>query len=320
MKLEVPISEDVVDELREFWGDIFGGPGDMPKELFLGAEQEHIDTTVYVERREGRLAGTCFFNLSRATALGGFGGVATSPELRRTGIGTRLSGEALEDFLRSGGEALFLGTGEANAARLYYRLGWRRLANTNVMANIAGPRSPEEFLVDYFRAVEPPITIGPATTAVRTPMIPLLVMPHDLQVLDANPEGMFSTRHRLQPSCGGLYAKYDTITKDDGGAWFAASAESGQVVGLSSVRLDGSGGCHVDGFAHAGFLDSWTGLLGSAIDWGSARGASTIVGRVSVEDHHKRALFESLGFRDVREGDAFQLGDRLVGSRHFQLN
>ena len=184
-----------------------------------------------------------------------------------------------------------------------------------MLVNIAGPRSPEEFLVDYFRAIELPITIGPATTAVRTPMIPPLLAPHDLQVLDANPVGMFSTRHRLQPSCGGLYPKYDAITKDGSGAWFAAYAKDGRVVGLSSARMDGSGGCRVDGFAHAHFLDAWTGLLRSAMDWGVGQGASTLGARVSLEDYEKRALFESLGFRDVGPGDDFQLGDRVVGSR-----
>ena len=155
-KLEVPLPEDLARELYAFWERIFG-PGDMPLDLFLGSEHRHNDNTVYMMRQGERLAGTCMLTVSRAAPmLGGFGEVATEPDLRRGGVATRVCRAAVEDFRAGGGEALFLGTGNPEAARIYYRLGWRRLAGSNIWANITSDRSPEEFLVDHFRSVSPP--------------------------------------------------------------------------------------------------------------------------------------------------------------------
>ena len=315
IKLDVPLSEDLARELHRFWWDIFEVPGDLPPEVFVGSEAEHNRNTIYVERAGDRLAGTCSTTTSRVVpSLSGLGEMATDPELRGAGVGTALGRQAVEDFRACGGQALFLGTHNPDAARIYYRLGWRRLARSNVMANITSGESPEEFLVDYFRAIEPPILIAPATPAVRIPMIPLIVTPLDWQILDANPVGMFSTRHRLQPSCMGQYAKYEAVVRDRHGAWFAAQAAGGQVVGLATARLDDSGACQVDGFTHRRFGDSWEGLVRAAIDWAIARDASPIRARLSVEDEEKRALFESLGLRAAGPGEGFELDGRTVDS------
>ena len=319
-KLEVPLPEDLARELHGFWEGIFGSPGDIRPEVFLGSETEHNSNIVYLRRRGQRLAGTCNTTTSKAVpALGGFGEVATDPEFRGAGIATELCRQAVEDFRATGGQALFLATGNGDAARIYHRLGWRRLARSNVMANITSGDSPEEFLVDYFRSIGPPITVGAATPAVRIPMIPLVVMPHDWQVLDANPVGMFSTRHRLQSSCMGQYPKYDAVVRDGRGAWFAAYAAGRQVVGMSTARLDGSGACQVDGFAHRRFADVLDDLVRAAMDWGAAKGATVISALLSVEDEAKRDMFESLDFREAGSGDEFELDDRSVASVRMEM-
>ena len=62
-------------------------------------------------------------------------------------------------FRDEGGEVLFLGTVNPAAARVYNRLGWRRLAGSTVYANVTADLSPEEFLVDWFRGVAGPVTV-----------------------------------------------------------------------------------------------------------------------------------------------------------------
>ena len=319
-KLEVPLSEDLARELYAFWERIFG-PGDMPLELLLGSERRHNDNTVYLMRQGERLAGTCMLTVSRAAPmLGGFGEVATEPDLRGGGVATRVCRAAVEDFRAGGGEALFLGTGNPEAARIYYRLGWRRLAGSNIWVNITSDRSPEEFLVDHFRSTRPPITVAPATPHVRVPMIPLIAAPHDWQVLDANPDGMFSTRYRLQPSTMGQYPKYQAVAEDGRGAWFAASARDRSVVGLSSARLDDDGRCRVDAFTHRSFDAHWEALARAAIQWGESHGSSALRARVSVEDEQKRALFESLGFREAGPGADFELDTWNVPSLWLEVS
>ena len=317
MRLEAPLEAPLVDELFELWEAIFGGPIDVTPEALLGHESAQTRMTVYLRRRSGKLAGACLLAVSRGLpSLGGFGEVATSPEVRRRGLASELCRHAVDDFRERGGQGLFLGTDNPDAARIYYRLGWRKLAGANVMANISNGRSPEEFLVDYFRDLGP-ATVKAATPADRVPMIPLLVSPHDWQVLDSN-AAMLSTRYAVQGSCLGLYRRYSAVVEDGQGAWFSAVTEGGYVVGLSTARLDGDGGCRVDGFTHKAHVRSWAELIRAAGDWGAGRGASSTWADVSAEDEEKQSLFESIGFRNTGPGEPFDLGGRHVAALRFE--
>ena len=313
MRLEAPLEPGLVDELFAFWEPIFGGPIDLTPEALLGSEGTQSRITVYTRRLESNLAGACLVASSRTLpALGGLGEVATSPLARRTGIATELTRQAKDDFADGGGQALFLGTVNHAAARIYFRLGWRKLAGANLMVNIVDGRSPEEFLVDYFRCIGS-VEVREPSPADRAPMIPLLVSPHDWQALDFN-TGMMSTRYSVQDSCLGLYRRYMALTQDGRGAWFCASDDKGQLAGLSTARLDAEGGCSVDGFTRKEKADSWRELIQGAVDWGVDRSASPIQATISVEDEEKLALFESAGFKSVGAGESFDLGGREVGT------
>ena len=319
MRLEAPLERMLVEELFGFWEPIFGGPIDITPDTLLGSEGAESVIAVYMRRLGERLAGACLVATSNTLpALGGLGEVATGPEARRTGIATELTRQARDDFSDRGGEAMFLGTVNHAAARIYFRLGWRKLAGANLMVNVLNGDSPEEFLVDYFRGIGSVEVRGPSP-ADRVPMIPLLVSPHDWQVLDSN-AGMLSTRYAVQDSCLGLYRRYSALTRDGWGAWFCASDGRGQLAGLSSALLDGEGGCRVDGFTRGEKPDSWEALIGMAVDWGASRGASAIRATVSVEDEEKLSLFESVGFRDVGADESFDLGGREVGTVRLQLD
>ena len=318
MRLEAPIEAHWVDDLFEFWTSIFGGPIDVTPEVLLGHEVPETIITVYVRRLAGKLAGACLVATSKGMpSLGGLGEVATSPDARRSGIATQLSHQARDDFGERGGQALFLGTGNPDAARIYFRLGWRKLAGANLMVNVLNGDSPEEFLVDHFRDLGPATVRGPSP-ADRVPIIPLLVSPHDWHVLDSN-IGMLSTRYAVQDSCLGLYRRYLALAADGRGAWFCAGTSLGQVVGLSTARLDGGGGCRVDGFTHRNHLGSWKALIQAASDWGAGMSASPIWATVSVEDDEKRSLFESVGFRYTSPGEPFDLGGRQVSTLRYDL-
>ncbi len=314
MKIEAPLEPELTRELFEFWASIFGEPpDDLPPDVFLGAEVEQNDNVVYLVRREGRLAGTCALTVSRsAPGLGGFGEVATDPSRRRSGIATALCAQAVDDFRSRGGEALFLGTGNPAAARVYHRLGWRKLAGANVMANVTSRESPEEFLADYFRGLGP-AKVRPASPEIRIPIIPLMVRPHDWQALDSN-AAMFSTRYAAQNSCMGIYRRYNNVARDGRGAWFAAVTDDCGVVGLSTARLESEGGCLVDGFAIESRMEVWEALIDAAVGWSEAAGARAVKAVVSVEDEEKRALFGGLGFAHAGRGRPFTLGDREAAS------
>ena len=320
MRFEAPLPAVLVEELFAFWGAIFGESvePDLPTGVFLGQEKEHNRNTVYLHRRGEQLAGTCGLTVSkRVPILGGLGEVATNPEFRGSGIATELCGQAVDQFRQGGGQVLFLGTGNPDAARVYHRLGWRKLAGTNVMANISSGDSPEAFLVDYFRNLGT-AAVRTATPQDRIPMIPLLVSPHDWQVLDSN-AAMLSTCYSGQVSCMGLYRRYAAVARDNRGSWFSAVTDSDRVVGLSTARLQDSGGCRVDAFARKDHQSVWNELIHAVMEWGARSGASSFEATVSVEDEEKHALFESIGFRTAGWAEPFDLDGREVKSVRLKL-
>ena len=314
MRLEIPVPEDLTDELFDFWDGIFGRNPDVTRGVFLGDEVEDNHNVLFIERREGTLAGTCLVTTSRSIPrLASFGEVATNPAHRRSGVATELCGQAVQAFKEAGGEAIFLGTGNAAAARIYYRHGWRFLAGSGVMANVTDGDSPEEFLVSYFH--EPgPASVRVASAAERVPMIPLIHTPHDWRVMDSNPlGGICSTRYAKQGSCNGLYPRYESVRDGGRGEWFAARTEDGRVVGLASARLDDGGSCRVDGFAHKRHVDAWPDLIRAASRWADDR-VDAHHGVVCVEDEEKQLAFESLGFKIGSSDEPFVIDGREVGS------
>ena len=315
-RYEAPIPHDLALELFHFWDRIFGGVDpDVPMEVFLGEEVNDTQVICYLERDGDTLAGTCGISISKAVPrLAGLGEVATEPRYRGRGIAARLSQLALTEFADQGGEVIFLGTGNPAASRIYHRLGWRKLAGANVWANVITGDSPEEYLVDYFRAPSS-VSIAPGDAALRVAMVPLLLAPHDWQVLDGNlTEPMISTRYAVQDSCMGLCRKYLYLVARDDADWFAAKTGDGRIVGICTARVDDGNVCWIDGFTHARFDESFGALIETAIEWGALRNADRFAARLSVEDVDKQNAFESLGFRRGEAAGVYALGNRDVAA------
>ena len=311
-RIETPIQEELARELFTFWEEIFGPEDpDIPIGVFLGDEAEHNRHVVLIERDNGHLIGTAGIMTPRANSeFAGIGEVATRPENRGQGIAGRLCQQALDDFTEQGGEVVFLGTENPAAARIYHRLGWRRIAGSTVYANVVNGDSPEEHLMDYFRTSSP-VTISAGDASLRVPMIPLLLTPHDWQILDGNlPTPMISTRYAQQNSCMGLCRKYYYLVKQPNAEWFAAKTNDGRLVGIATGYIDTDNVCHVDGFVHARFGESYNALIGAAIGWGHKRKSGRITSRLSVEDEEKRAKFEDIGFRAGSIQGTFDIADR----------
>ena len=307
-----PIDNHLTDELYEFWDRIFGGQHDIPPGAFRDDEIADNRYDVYFERREDHIVATCNILASHdLPTLGGLGEVATDPAHRRQGLATRLCQRALTDFGKRGGEALFLGTENWSAACLYHRLGWRKLAGSNVMVYVTSRESPESFLVEYFRRPSR-VTIKAGGPFLRIPLIPLLNTPHDWLVLDVNAQ-MVSTRYQTQTSCNSLYRRYQSPLENDRGRWFAAVTDDHRVVGVSTAILDESRGCCVDGFVHSRFENCLPDLLASALNWGETVGSDNVYTLIGQDDSSKQIVFESLGFRQRDEQPVpFQLADRQI--------
>ena len=318
---EAPLPADLRSELISFWEETFGTDYDFHG-LLAGEERGINCQLTYVRRMGDELMGTaCLVYAERQAGqpdgpiIGGFGEVATAPAHRRQGTAAQLCALARDEFAHRGGAAVFLGTGNPDAARIYHRLGFRKLASTNVMAQVNAADSPESFLESHF-AAGASVEICAGSVRARCHMIPLMVCPHDCKVLDAN-AGVLSTRYAVQSSCMGLFPRFQRVA-EVGGTWFEAWTGDGRLVGMATARRMERGVHLIDGFTHGRYAAAWEELMAAALQWSAERGAERCRADVCVEDEDKRARFRSLGFRTGGEGDGFEIAGRSVASRRLE--
>ena len=250
-RTEPPLEENQKEQFVALWEGIFETSYDFLENTLTGAEAKFNSDLFYSISRDGETAATSHVTAARRDpGIGGLGEVATAARHRRQGMAAAACERALQDFGDNGGEALFLGTGNPDAARVYHRLGWRKLCGSNAMVALSRRQSPEEYLVDYFRGGQPG-EIRPASPEVRVAMIPLIHTPHDWKILDAN-VGIHSNRYQVQPSVMGLYPRYESLLST-GGTWFELRCDRGRTVGLASAP-DGGGRCLQDRRIHPSAL------------------------------------------------------------------
>lgn len=246
-RFDAPLSEELIGELCSLWRQIYAQDYHSEVPVHAGQEKQYNHNTYYFIRHSGKVISVAHITISRGDPrLGGLGDVATIPEYRGRGLALKLCQLAADEFEMCGGEALFLGTANSVAARVYGKVGWQFLPNSDVMLRVTAAEGPQEYISNYFNsAAHLPVEISEGTPRQRIGMIPLIVQPHEWVALDANVE-LFSTRVSKQVSCMSLYPKYEQIEKS--GKWFAAQRSDGATVGLASVKLIDREIAQVDAF------------------------------------------------------------------------
>ena len=309
-----PLREDLAGRLLSMWARIFAVSYDSFRPILLGDESEWNDDTYYLAWDGEEVVGSSHLTVPKADRrLGGLGEVATPAQYRGRGIATELCRHARDAFFDQGGEALFLGTENPVACRVYERLGWSQLVGSTVMGNFRTATGPEDFLKRYFVS-EGPFDAVTGSPRFRIPVIPLTLIPQNRFVLDAN-TGLGSTDHFVQRFCMSLYPRYQRITTKDRGAWFAAVSGEGLLVGLSTAVMDERYTCWLDGFTHPSFREVWHTLIDAGIGWATRKKAAATAARVAPDDGGKQEMFEQLGFEAAGEAGAIWIGELTLPSR-----
>jgi len=174
-----PLDPISVREMYDLWKLAFriDIEPDITSDVLAGNEKDANDVRVYREFINGRIAATAIVvSPLDLPELGALGEVATHPLFRNRGLATDLCRQLLEDFREQSGEALFLGTVNPAAARIYEKFGWSHIPNTKLMVNLAGEESPHDFLTNYFADLTP-IGVRIAQSSSRIPIIPLIISP-----------------------------------------------------------------------------------------------------------------------------------------------
>ena len=150
--LTTPLPTNMVAELVAWWESIFELDLQWLWPVLSGGETEHVDSYLYVARKQQEVVATCHLWHSRSDRrLGCLGEVATAPDHRQRGLGKRVCTMAANDFEGQGGQALFLGTSNPAAANMYEQLGWGRVPGSNAMVHLKNTASCREYLADYFQ-------------------------------------------------------------------------------------------------------------------------------------------------------------------------
>lgn len=300
--VETPLDNNLIDELICFWEEIFGYT--YSRKILEGDEVRYNRNLIYIARDKTKVVGTCNLTLPcHTTTTGGLGEVATSPEYRGHGLASTLCENALADFSSLGGHALFLGTENPKAEKVYGRLGWQRINDSQVWVNLLGHSSVDDFNEDYFKAGSS-IRIVEGSASQRIPLIPLVVYPHKSKMLDSN-TGMFSTTHTIQKSCMRLYPYYRNHEENLDSIWLCALNEADSLVGLSTaVKKDSN--YIIDGFAHPSYWYALPELITEACRL-LEHNKEKIRVFVAKEDTEKLRVFMQLGFKKVCETDENEL-------------
>lgn len=314
---EPPLNTRFIDELLSLWATVFQCSFSEMEHVLRGDELAANTDVIYAARDGEQLAATCHLTISGADPqLGGLGEVAVPDTFRRQGLATTLCEHARKEFFDQGGEALFLGTVNPTARRIYARLGWQQLPGSTVMVCLKQQQSGE-FLERWLDPISGPRSVRPAGSDIRVPMIPLALADHPWTILDAN-VGLFSTRYVIQNSCMGLYPRYEKVMKE--GAAFASWSDSDQLLGLATVKVDGTG-ARVDGFTLGfdKFGDRWQKLIRSAVAWTAKRSISECIASIAVADETKQAAFRSADFAEVSSDDDIVIGERRIETKRFRF-
>lgn len=246
---------------------------------------ENIDI-VLLAKENGILAGAIHGTISRQEPhIAGLSAMFTTQEARGIGLGKKLFGQMIETLESRGVTAIFLGTSNPIAEKLYASFGFRYLFGSGVMARFASG-AVACFNKDRFESPSGEICIEEGSPKMRMPVVPLALSRLNYKIYDAN-LGFANPEVLTQYSCMGLYPRYMELA-EQGGCYFGAFDEAGVLGAAATITKDGC----FDGFAHPAYEEALQKVFLKA-------NASHMV--VADMDDAKIALAEKLGLRKAEK-------------------
>jgi GNAT superfamily N-acetyltransferase len=267
-------------------------------------------THYFLARVGAQLAGVCWYATSPYDlTIGCLAGVATAVTMRRKGIARFVVQRAMDDFLRAGGQAMYLAFSTESAARLYEQLGFRREGGHLMRYLPARDFDAEQF------APAARVVFARVQWSDMPRVLPLYLFPHPCRLLDHKSE-IYSRSAVPAARCVGVFMKvWETVAACDG-EWFLLETDDRRVVGAVTFYPEGVGHRYCangraitdasplaeaafDFVAHGNFWnDATRALIGELIaSFRERRDARGLICRCHASDLEKMAMAEALGFR-----------------------
>ena len=253
------------------------------------------------------LVGTIHATIPRSCpTVCGLSAMATHPSVRGKGLGRILFAKIIEEFESQGVTAAFLGTSNPIAAKLYHSLGFSFLSGSHVMVRYCRGDTVD-FCREHYAPVREDCRILIDNSALRIPMIPLVLMGGNTKVLDVN-TGLFHRDFVIQRSCMGLYPRYETLLAK-GGHFYAATDEKGIVGAILSTKPT-EAGIRADFYC----CDGFEGLLSKLMD----ACTDNVYLQIAECDTKKQELAQKLGFSLYGKEEILQCADVYLPFRFYQ--
>ena len=273
----------------------------------MGAEVAVNNDIVWEAWEKDLLVGTIHVTIPKSCpTICGLSAMATHPSVRGKGLGRILFAKIIEEFESQGVTTAFLGTSNPIAAKLYHSLGFSFLSGSHVMVRYSHGDTVD-FCREHYAPVCKDCSILSDDSAIRIPMIPLVLMGGNTKVLDVN-TGLFHRDFVTQRSCMGLYPRYDALLKQ-GGHFYAASDETGTLGAMLST-MPTELGIRADFFCCDGFEGQLSKLLSAC--------EQDVYLQIADCDEKKQSIAQQLGFSPVGEVQMLRCGDVWLPFRMWQ--
>ena len=301
----VPYDASAALQLLE---DTFGHDEVVVEAPQLMGKEVSANKDVVWEAWEGnQLVGTIHATIPRSCpSICGLSAMATHPSVRGKGLGRILFTKIIEEFESQGVTTAFLGTSNPIAAKLYHSLGFSFLPGSHVMVRYCHGDTVD-FCKTHYAPGREDCRILIDDSAIRIPMIPLILMGANTKVLDVN-TGLFHRDFVTQRSCMGLYPRYEALLTKEG-HFYAAVDENG-VVGAILSTMPTEQGIRADFYC----CDGFEGLLPKLMEFCK----DTVYLQIAECDTKKQELAQKLGFSPVGDVQLLPCGDVYLPFRFYQ--
>tara|TARA_Y100000768_G_scaffold387475_1_gene378920 strand:- start:10 stop:972 length:963 start_codon:yes stop_codon:yes gene_type:complete len=292
----IPITTKQITNLYDLWvNNGFENEKniDINKNLLSGSEVKSNQIKLYVYEKAATVLSSAIIIINNNNpSISGVGEVCTSVNSRGKGLANTLCEKMVDDyFLNNQSRAIFLGTINPVAEKIYKSLGWQMIKNTNVMFNSKNQDDFESFLLTYNKPNSTKI-ITKGNSDFRISIIPFVLSQRSKNQIDLNSK--VNLINKLS-SCLGLYNKYDSLYVKKGN-WFSVSDNENRLFSIVSYLEKEDKKFRIDGLFNYLYYDEAKKLVEFVINKLVNQKPNKISVEIYKKDTSKLQMFHELGF------------------------
>lgn len=229
--LKCPLDEALGEKIIRFLHEAFGYEDFSLSRATKGEFEDTSSNYFFIGYINGKMVSSCWYIVSkRNPEVGGYGEVFTEPEHRSKGIALVMTNIAMSHFGEHGGQAMYLGTGNPIAYRVYERAGFSTYMGA-VMRYLK--EQNENYDESYFEYSGHP-TLRQAVWGDLAGAVALCAHPHKWLITDYRLQ-RFSSRYVPQQKCIGLFHPLWAAMEHDGGYLGIMENPNGRIVGEANL-------------------------------------------------------------------------------------